>query len=300
MYSYSIEDILSLINQEYELAGTKQVKIITNFKSILEADEASLVWCSPDRADKKELITKTKARWIICDKEIDISDELKKEKAFIKVDNPKYVFSSILRNITNKSFPESVHPSAIIHPEASIGANVYIGPNSTIGKCTVGENTIIHGHCFIYDGVEVGKDVTIEAGVVLGAEGFGMAKDNDGHWHRFPHIGKLIIADQVEIGANTTIDRGTLGNTRIGFGSKISKSVRVAHNVTIGSDCIITGGVVISGSVSIGNNVWVGPNASILNKITIEDDVAISISATVTKSVKKGYQVIGTRILEKK
>ena len=124
-----------------------------------------------------------------------------------------------------------------------------------------------------------------------------MVQDENGKWERFPQIGGLVIEDDVEIGAASTIDRGTLMNTMIGRGTKISKVVHISHNVIVGKDTLITGGALISGSTRIGDQVWIGPNASILNKISIGNRAFIGIGAVVTQDVPAGYRAIGNRVL---
>lgn len=299
MDSIKLEDLKDKISVEYEFQGNSGLKYVDNFKSITDADSTSVVWCSPDRSDKQQLVEQTSAGIIICDSSIELTDSLLKEKSFIIVDNPKLVYSRLLRSIISSKFQPGIHKTATIHPDAEIDASVYIGPNCYIGVCKIEADTIIHGNNFIYDGTSIGKNVIIEAGAVLGAEGFGMAKTADGEWERFPHIGGLEIKDNVEIGAGTTIDRGTLDNTIIGKGTKVSKSVHISHNVRIGENCLITGGVSIAGSTSIGNNVWISPNATLLNKIAIGNNVFIAIGAIVTQDIQDNFQALGRKILPK-
>ncbi|MAO65799.1 MAG: UDP-3-O-(3-hydroxymyristoyl)glucosamine N-acyltransferase [Balneola sp.] len=299
MDKFTLEDLKQNLLVDFDFRGNADIDFVDNVKSISEANEHSVVWCSPDREDKQELVEKTKAHLIICDDSIQFTDALLKEKGFFVVKNPKLAFTRLLRNIASENFEPGIHQTATIHPEAEIADSVYVGPNSYIGKCTIGENSILHGNNFVYDGTSIGNGVVIEAGAILGAEGFGLAKTDEGAWERFPHIGGLEIHDRVEIGAGTTIDRGTLDNTIIGEGTKISKSAHISHNVRIGKNCLITGCVAISGSTTIGDNVWISPNATILNKLTIGNNVFISMGATVTQDIKDNFQALGRKILPK-
>ncbi|MGN8225767.1 UDP-3-O-(3-hydroxymyristoyl)glucosamine N-acyltransferase [Gracilimonas sp. BCB1] len=293
----TFNELTDILSVDYEIHGNSEVDYIDNFKSITDADEHSIVWCSPSGDNKQQLVKETSARVVICDKSIHLTQELLNHKCFIIVNNPKLVYSRLLRAVVYADFSPGIHETAVVHEEAQISDSVYIGPNTYIGKCTIGDNTILHGNNFVYDGTVIGNDVVIEAGAILGAEGFGLAKDEDGSWERMPHIGGLEIHDRVEIGAGTTIDRGTMDNTVIGAGTKISKSAHVSHNVRIGKNCIITGCVAISGSTTIGDNVWISPNATLLNKLTIGNDVFISVGATVTQDIKDGYQALGRKVL---
>ena len=234
MNNYYLKDIEPFINDDYKLFEGLSNAYFNNAKPINEADEFSLVWCSPNATNKIELIENTAAKFIICDISLEIPDNLLKIKNFIVVNNPRLIYSRIIQALFVEKKEYKTHPTAIIHKDALIASNVLIGPNTYVGKCKIGEGTSIDGNVYIYDNVEIGKNVMIEAGVVLGAQGFGQTQNKDGEWEQFPHIGKLIIQDNVFIGANTTIDKGTLGNTIIGRGSKISKSARIAHNVKIG------------------------------------------------------------------
>jgi len=159
----------------------------------------------------------------------------------------------------------------------------------------------IHPSVHIPDWVEIGNNVTIHENCTIGTEGFGFVKNEDGIWLHIPHVGKVIIGDDVEIFAGTNIDRGTVDPTRIGNGTKIDHHCHIGHNVQIGENCIITAKVVIGGSTKIGNNVWIGPNSTILNKITIGNDVYIGAQTNVIKSVEEGVVVVGNpaRILRK-
>ncbi len=299
MDKITLNELTGLISVDYEIHGNTEVNYVDNFKSITDANEHSVVWCSPSRDNKQQLAEETSARVVICDKSVNLTEDLLNHKCFIVVNNPKLVYTRLLRAVVSADISPGIHGTAVIHEEARISESAYIGPNTYIGKCSVGDNTILHGNNFVYDGTTIGKDVVIEAGAILGAEGFGLAKDDDGSWERMPHIGGLEIHDRVEIGAGTTIDRGTMDNTVIGEGTKISKSAHISHNVRIGRNCIITGCVAISGSTTIGDNVWISPNATLLNKLKIGNDVFISVGATVTQNIKDGYQALGRKILPK-
>ena len=299
MEKLTLEDIKEKLSVSFKFKGNNELEYVDNFKSILDADEYSIVWCSPDKENKLELISQTAAKLIICDNTVQLNESLLEEKGFIIVENPKLAFTRLMRSVFPVNSETGIHKSATIHPDAEIASSAYVGPNTYVGKCKIGKNTVLQGNNYVYDNTTIGDEVVIEAGAILGAEGFGMAKTDDGKWERLPHIGGLEIHDHVEVGAATTIDRGTLDNTVIGAGTKISKSVHISHNVQIGKDCLITGCVAIAGSTTIGDNVWISPNATLLNKLKIGNYVFISVGATVTQDIKDNFQALGRKILPK-
>jgi UDP-3-O-[3-hydroxymyristoyl] glucosamine N-acyltransferase len=208
-----------------------------------------------------------------------------KTKVLIKVDNPKLVFAKIANSILSRKQKYGFHSTSVIHPDAKIHRNCYIGPHAYIGRAVIGEGTIIYGNCYIYDNVSIGKRVIIDAGCVIGSEGFGFVRDEDGIPVRFPQIGGVLIEDDVEIGANSCIDRGALNNTIIHQGVKIDKLVHIAHNVEIGKYSFIISNSVIAGSSRIGDFCWISPTTTVINKVNIGNRSVIGIGSVVTKNV---------------
>lgn len=202
--------------------------------------------------------------------------------------------------------PRGVHPSAVVHSvvpaSASIGENVVVGVNAEIG-----ENVTIFPGCVIGDGVSIGNDsriypnvvvyqdcvigqrAVIQAGAVIGGDGFGFAKDGE-DWVKIPQIGRVVIGDDVEIGANTSIDRGALDDTLIGNGVKLDNQIQIAHNVVIGDHSAMAGCVGIAGSTRIGRRCTVGGAGMIVGHLDLADDVHVSAGTMVTKSIRKPGQ----------
>lgn len=141
--------------------------------------------------------------------------------------------------------------------------------------------------------VEIGQDCIIGTGAVIGSQGFGYTKQDDGTWETKPHLYGVVIEDNVHIGANTCIDRGSWRDTRIGSGTRIDNLVHIAHNVQVGRNCIIVAGAEVSGSVEIGDGVWVGPNACIRERLKIGEGALIGIGAVVVKDVPPNTTVAG-------
>ena len=197
----------------------------------------------------------------------------------IAVANPKFSFARIATVLhPPKNRPGDFHPSAVISPSATIGKNVFvgafvcIGDGSKIGDNTqiragakigddvrIGENCVLHPNVFVEDGCLIGDEVVLHAGVIIGADGFGFVRESPGsEYVKFPQIGTVVIEDRVEIGANTCVDRGALGETRIREGTKIDNLVQVGHNVQIGRRCVIAAQTGISGSTVIEDDCVIG------------------------------------------
>ncbi|MDC9726822.1 MAG: UDP-3-O-(3-hydroxymyristoyl)glucosamine N-acyltransferase [Candidatus Thioglobus sp.] len=187
-----------------------------------------------------------------------------------------------------------------IHPSVTMGKNVQIGDNCTIGvnvvledeviignNVTIGANSVIHHQC------QVGNDVVIDSGVVIGSEGFGNARDNQQHWHAIAHLGRVIINNQVTIGANTAIDRGTLGDTIIHNGVRLDNLIHIAHNVIIGEDTAIAACSGIAGSTKIGERCMIGGMVGIVGHLNICDDVIINAKSTVDKNINSAGMYTG-------
>jgi len=249
-------------------------------------DKSAIDWINKTNKNGIDIIEQSESTIFI------IHDEFDREllnhhsdKVFLLTKDPKLLFAIIANDNFIKKKKPSIHSCAYIDPGASIANNVYIGPGCVIGKCSIGENTQISANVIINDNVIIGKNVIIKPGAVLGYEGFGFVKDTEGNLLKFPQVGRLIIHDNVEIGANTCIDRGSLVDTIIGKGTKISNLCQISHNVIIGENVIITGKVMISGSAVIKNNVWIAPNSSFSGHQTIGEGVVIGTGSVVLKDV---------------
>jgi len=186
------------------------------------------------------------------------------------------------------------HSKVNIAPGCIIGKNVTIGENTSIGaNCVIeddiaiGKNSLIESNVTIHKGCEIGKNCVISSGVVIGSEGFGNARDQNNQWHVIAHLGDVIIGDDVSIGANTTIDRGSIDNTEIHSGVKIDNLVHIAHNVIIGSDTAIAAKTGIAGTTVIGKRCMIGGMVGIVDHLTITDDVIVNATSTVNRNIEK-------------
>ena len=266
---------------------------INHVSSVDVATEDSLVFLTGNIKNSTDKLQKTNARVIICNDET-ARNNIHLKKCFVVAENPKLFFSLLINHLLHeqKSKKGLIYSSAIIHPLAKIHQNVSIGPNCSIGNCVIGEGTIIYSNCSIYDNVKIGKNVIIDSGAVIGAAGFGFVRDQNGIPHQFPQLGRVIIEDDVEIGANTCIDRGALDDTIIHKGVKIDNLVQIAHNVEIGQYSYIMGLTAIAGSVVIGEKCWIAPS-KIVNKVVIGNNVTVGFGSVVIKSIPENSTVMG-------
>ena len=213
---------------------------------------------------------------------------------------------------SDEEWPQ-IHPAAVIHQTATLGNSCRVGPGAIIGaNCQIGARVTIRATAVIEHGVTIGDDcilngqvnigyncilgdrVTVQTGCVIGNEGFGFATDQQNKHHRIPHTGIVILEDDVQVGSNTCIDRGTYGATEIKRGVKIDNLCHIAHNVRIDEDCLITAQTVIAGSSQIGKRVITSGQTGILDHINIADDAVLVHRAGVSQDIKQGGVWAGT------
>ncbi|MDM5148035.1 UDP-3-O-(3-hydroxymyristoyl)glucosamine N-acyltransferase [Candidatus Persebacteraceae bacterium Df01] len=186
----------------------------------------------------------------------------------------------------------TIDENAVIGAQTQIGRNCIIGAGAVVGKnAVVGDESILHPRAVLHANTVVGRRCLIHSGAVLGTDGFGFVRDEHGRQYKIPQLGSLRLGDDVEVGANSAIDRGTLDDTVIGNRVKIDNLVQIGHNVQIGDDTVICGCVGIAGSATIGNGCMIGGGAGIIGHITIGDGAMIAARATVTHSVPAGQAV---------
>jgi UDP-3-O-[3-hydroxymyristoyl] glucosamine N-acyltransferase len=196
---------------------------------------------------------------------------------------------------TTAKLGENVFIGAFVYlsENVQIGNNVKIFPGAFLGNnVTVSDNTIIHPGVKVYHDCQIGKNVTIHAGTVIGSDGFGFAPQADGSYKKVPQIGNVVIEDFVEIGANATIDRATIGSTLIKAGAKLDNLIQIAHNVEVGNNTVIAAQAGVSGSTKIGSNVMIGGQAGIVGHIHIADGSKINAQSGVSKSIKSSNTAV--------
>lgn len=244
----------------------------------------------------------------------DFEPEHPVEATLIKVDDPYATIAELLRMVSAMLTPSKCgveQPSFIaegveIAADCYVGAFAYIGAGAVIGKgvkiyphayigdgCRIGDNTIVYSGVKIYHGCKIGNNCILHAGAVIGADGFGFAPVGD-HYEKIPQIGNVEIADDVEIGANTTVDRATMGSTRIGKGVKLDNLIQIAHNCKIGESTVMASQAGVAGSASVGCHCMIGGQVGIAGHISVGDRVEIAAQSGIHKSVDSGKRLFGS------
>ncbi len=300
-----LADIANLLGEELIGDGNLDVLDVAEYETASSRDLSYV-----DSA--KRLNATSNAGALIVPKGLEV------DRPAISAKNPRLSFAravSFLR--PPRKFQPGVDPNASVSGVARLGDGVYVGPfaslaagvvvseGSYIGAgARVGENvrigpqSYIYPNCVLYAEVEIGARVILHAGVVVGADGFGYVSDEDGHIFKYPQTGRVVIEDDVEIGANTTIDRASLQETRIGRGTKIDNLVQIAHNVIVGENCILASQVGISGSARIGRGVVMGGNVGVADHVEIGDGAKLGARTSAPKSLEGGKVYLHTPAAE--
>lgn len=282
---------------------------VTGFGKIEEAQEGQLSFLANPRYE--EYLYTTNASIAIVNEDYELRQKVK--PTLIRVADAYSAFAQLLskyqemvtQNMKGIQQPSFIDPSAEISVDVYVGAFCYIGQGVKIGKNTkifpnsfIGDNAVIGENCILHPGVKVYYDcilhnnVTIHAGTVIGGDGFGFAPQADGSFKKVPQIGNVVIEDNVEIGANTTIDRATMGSTCIKAGAKLDNLIQIAHNVEIGNNTVIAAQAGVSGSTKIGSHVMIGGQAGLVGHIQIADGSKINAQSGVSKSLKDPYTAV--------
>ena len=212
----------------------------------------------------------------------------------IRSDRPRRDFARAATRFFWEREAPGIAATARIHPTAILGSGITVGDYAVIGPgVAVGEGTVIRNGVVLGAACQIGRGCLIKSCAVLGEEGFGFDFLGDGTPIRLPHLGRVILGDDVEIGASTIVARGTMGETRIGDHVKIDDRVMVAHNVRIGANSIIASGAVICGSATLGDETWIAPNATIMNKVRVGAGSMVGLGAVVIHNVPPGVTVFG-------
>jgi UDP-3-O-[3-hydroxymyristoyl] glucosamine N-acyltransferase len=210
--------------------------------------------------------------------------------------NPRLAFMRAVQQFFSRPRPApGIHPRAVVDPSARIDATASIGANCVIGaNCSVGARSVLHPNVTLMDDVRIGADVVVNSGTVIGADGFGYERNEDFELEKFPHIGGVVIEDDVEIGSNTSIDRGTLGDTLIRSGARIDNQCHISHNVMIGRHAAVIAQSMVGGSAVVGDRGWLAPAAIIMNQAKIGERATVGLGAVVVKDVPDGLTVMGS------
>lgn len=288
-YMVSIKEIISILKPIQVIGNTG-----LNVSNAIQLDSLNkrndvIMWAS---SKNKSLMLEVKVGVILCN-EID-NAEINSNCTYIFCENPRLAFQKVLTRFFMPKHQEVISSTAIIDETTVIGKKVFIGHNVVIEEnCTVGNNTIINHNTVVKKGTLIGDNVIIGSNSVIGGVGFGYEKDESGEYVFIPHIGNVIIHDNVEIGNNTCVDRAVMGSTILNKNVKVDNLVHIAHGVNIGENSLIIANAMIAGSVTIGKNCWIAPSSSIINQKTIGNNVTVGISSLVTKNIEDNKTVLG-------
>ena len=303
MTSRTLEELAAFLDGEVVGDGSIQ---ITGVAGIREAEPGDITFLANARYDG--YLEETQASAVICSRE-----ERRSPVPLLRVDNPYLAYQKVVR-IFRPDVPRQapgIHASAVVAEDAEIGADASVGANCVVeAGAKIGARTILMPGCYIGHEVRLGEDCTMAArvtireecvigdrciihpGAVIGSDGFGFAFD-DGRYHKVPQVGNVVIGNDVEIGANTTIDRATTHSTMIGDGSKIDNLVQIGHNVIIGKHCIVVAQVGISGSTELEDYVTIGGQAGLVGHIKVGERAMIGAQSGVPRSVPPNTVVTG-------
>ncbi len=303
--------LAALVNGQVE--GDENVKVST-FAKIEEGHPGALSFLANPKYT--HFIYSTESSVVLVRKDFVAEEPVK--ATLVRVDDPYATVAHLLDMVSKMSQvekrgveqPSFVSEGVEVPEDAYVGAFAYIGKGVKLGKgvkiypqvyigdnCEVGEGTILYAGVKIYQGCKVGRYCILHSGAVIGADGFGFAPV-DGHYEKIPQTGNVVIEDDVEIGANTTVDRAMMGATHIGKGVKLDNLIQVAHNCSIGDNTVMAAQVGIAGSAKIGKQCMVGGQVGFVGHIAIADGTHIGAQSGVTKATKPGDRVMGAPAVE--
>ena len=295
-----------------EIEGNPDVKVNAIAK-IEEGFEGSLSFLA--NPVYEQYIYTTNSSIVLVNKTFAPTGKIK--ATLIRVDNAYESFAALLRLVEqSKPRKKGIHPSAVIEPSAKIGVDVYIGPYSYIGEnCSVGagcsiypnvyigDNTKIGDNCILYAGVKIyhecviGNECIVHAGAVIGSDGFGFAPSAE-EYSKIPQLGNVILEDNVEIGANTAIDRATMGSTIIRKGVKLDNLIQIGHNVEVGENTVMAAQVGIAGSTKIDKNCMLGGQVGIAGHLKIGANSKLGAQAGIISDIKENSVILGSPALD--
>lgn len=291
---FKFSELIDFLKTEGVLSGEVYAELddfyLYGFTAISETKPGTLSWLKSDIVNWDW--GRIQADAVICDKEIKPPPD--NRVIMIKTNNPRMAFINVLNHFNQKGKKQGTKETAIIGSNCEIGKDVFIGDFVFIGdNVKIGDYAQINSHAIICEDVIIGSNCIIHSGAVIGADGFGFEKDSNGKPIKFPHVGTVIIGDNVEIKSNTCINRGALSNTVIKDNVKIDDLCHIGHNVTIGEKTIIASGCSVSGSVVIERKSWIAPRSVIKDYVIIGESACIGLGAVVIENVKANDLVAG-------
>jgi len=292
----TVRDILRLLGDAQLVHGAETQAFTQPVPIDGDAADEGLSYCIDSDTAAVDQILASRASVILCRSNIaEAVADRAGQTSLIAVDNPRLAFIRVASAIfpTRRAMP-GIHETAVVASDARLGAETSVGAHAVVGSgCDIGDAAIIEAGVVLYPNSVIGPRSIVNAGAVIGTDGFGFERDEKNTLLRFPHYGRVVIGAEVEIGANACIDRGALGETVIGSGTKIDDLAYVAHNVKVGRDCLVMASTVLCGSCCVSDRVEISPGAVIRDKVHVGEGARIGLGAVVVKDVPPGTVVAG-------
>jgi len=287
MKKLAVRELVAYIREQdvsVEVWGDQDTQI-SGFSSLKHYHPGSITWI---KGQANADLCKVKLTAVVCPPDVDVDAEVK-----LITNNPKDVFFMVIDYLDDCEAVFGIAKTAVLGKNVQIGERVFIGEYCCIGDhVQIGDDTRIEAHVVLHRNVRIGKRCVVKAGAVIGGDGFGYSK-RDHSYHKVSHHGGVVVGDDVDIGSNTCIDRGTIEDTVIGDGVKIDNLCHIAHNVTIGSHSCIIANSTICGSVFIGQWVYIAPNSVIRNQVRVEDKAMLGMGSGAVSDITRDTVNIG-------
>jgi UDP-3-O-[3-hydroxymyristoyl] glucosamine N-acyltransferase len=294
---YNVEDLLESVSASYEAIGRQGPVRFARVSTSSDADSTSLIFFARPNAGALEELGSVTPALALVERSWGVENLGELEQLpypVFLVEHPRLVIARLLHQMQpSSSSGGGVHPTAVVHPEADIHSSVEIGAYAVVGRCHIGWGSAVGAHSVIHDGAEIGNNVMIREHCSIGGAGFGFVRDENDRLVHFPHVGKVVIEDGVEVFPFANVDRGSLGETRVRRGSKVDHYAHISHNCEVGEDTIVTAGTVMCGGSRLGSRVWSGIGSIVKEKTVVGDGATLGLGAVVLKHVDEGAVVAG-------
>lgn len=291
----TVQEIADFLGSELiAINGSVEDAFIDNLADMDHVNEHTLDWVNASKTNKQEIAENSPAKVLVVDPGVAYTEAMSKDnKTLLIVEKPRFVMASIANHFFIEPRRPGIHPSAIVDEEAIIDPSAHIGPGCVVGKAKIGANTVLVANITVYDDVIIGDRCLIQAGAVIGTDGLGCTRDENGVLTKFPHLGGVVMGNDIEVGANCQIAKGSFSDTIIENGCKMNGLCFIAHNCHLEENVWITGDTMLCGSVHVGKNTTVFSSVIIRDQREIGSNVIIGMGSVVTKDVPDGETWLG-------